>query len=305
MTDRDLPSIVVPENIVATLTNSVAAVLRLCVAPTHGAGAPLSWIARPDAPELIVALLRSAELPASVIPAAAAALSLPVPPLVTAHIGRELVARFEHETGWHPPLYSWCPEDHPIHDDINAWIRRDCYAQRVVDRLRDDAAAQGVWPAHVVIVDDCIHEGGTSALARPLLLQAFPLGVTPAFASLGVASLDTLLDASFASEPLGRRAWPACQRLLSELLRGYEETDDGCVPIDTIERVRTLGDRVAREASVGQYRSQWEHAYATLAAMYGEAALPTVRPRVQAALADAVARRIGARLTATLASDDV
>lgn len=296
MTYRDLPKIVVPEDMAEGLAEIVAGVLRSCAAPVRQAGGQTRWALRPDSPDLIVALLRSAEVPAAIIPAAAAALCVPAPPLVGAHIGRELVARFEWAAGWRAPIYWAFGEDDPIHSDIARWAERDERVQRICAALRDDAAARGVWPSHVMIVDDCIHEGGTSALAVPLVIQAFGLALRPEFVSMGFYEQSRLFEATFAAEPLADRARYGCYELLRELLRGYEETDDGCVPLTTLEQLRSIGDTLS-DASVAPYR--------TLAALYGEAALLALRPRVIAALAETVVARLARHLDSAAAAEAI
>ncbi len=222
---KSLPDIVIPQPFAEALHRLAHSALHTFATPHTAADGRIGWVPRSDAPELIVVLLRTGELHFRPLEALAQAHGVALPPVIYTHIGREMTARWEEgSTG--TMIYWLLDEDDDLFDNIDAWLRDDAYAQQIVTQMHHEAEAHQIIPERVVVIDDCMHEGGTSTMARLLIKQAFELVDKPVFFYLYCGNIGPIIRATFANERLPEQH--IVYIYLDELMRGYMETDISC-----------------------------------------------------------------------------
>lgn len=285
---KPLPDIVIPPPLAEALRRAAHSALPLFAEPYTDVDGADGWLPRPDAPELIVVLLRTGELHFLPLEALAQAQGVVLPPVIYAHIGREMSARWER--GSDPLIYWLFDKDHELFRDIDQWLRKDKYAQQIVARLQQDAEAEQVVSERVLVIDDCSHEGGTSTMARLLIRHAYELVDEPDFYYLYCGSMYDIVTATFQHEPFPDPY--LCYEYLDELMRGYIETGTSCERITWNAHLQSLSDDIMEPRiaySQRQPRAPKPIApYPLLKAWYGDEALLLFREAVVAALVEVV-----------------
>lgn len=276
---RPLPRVTLPPQEGARLRAACSEALHRFADPVLRADGQRRWKPRADAPELIIVLLRAAEPPFRALEALAAARGVGLPPVIRAHIGRELQARYFADGG---DLTPWPISllDEEAQEEIarpfEAWLQADPYAQSVVCGMRTDAEAHQLIPERVLVVDDCTFEGGTWLAAHSLVRQAFELVDEPEIAFLGAGNLSSAIRAAVAIEPLTRAQVSQAAAFFSYLGKGYLETPTSCVRLESPEHLAAVGQLVRADAPAslpGKRQSLPGDPYPMFKALYGDEAL--------------------------------
>lgn len=238
-----------------------------------------------DAPEVIVLLLRSAELRFAAIEGVAQAFDITLPPVIKAHIGRELLGAYYSQKKYvnpHPFQWFW---DDSEKEDYRDWLQTYPYAEEVVIQMIEEAERLHILPERVLIFDDCIFEGGTAFAAHHMVKWAFDLVEEPTLHTLYVTNFESyIIDAIFPKEPPYdegmskrrkkhlKREWRSVSSYFNRLLKGYLETSTSLQPIESRAQLEPL------DPTGYQLASQF----------YTDEVMLTFRAQVMAALREAV-----------------
>lgn len=140
----------------------------------------------PDAPDVIVLLLRSAELRFAAIEGMAQAFDITLPPVIKAYIGQELLAEYykQHQNvNPHPFQWFWHESEK---EDYRDWLETYSYAEEVIIQMIEQAERLHILPERVLIFDDCIFEGSTAFAAHHMVKWAFDLVEKPTLDTFSV-----------------------------------------------------------------------------------------------------------------------
>lgn len=275
---KPLPPIKIPVKFQTALREAARKLAEtLAVAEMDEAGRTI-YQPRLDRPDLIVVLLRSAELTYLAVEPYLESIGLGRPTAIFAHIGREFYNRFGATRGrehWENSFFLAENEEIVRFAD---WLADDGYAQRVVVKMREDATAVGQpYPRRLLVFDDFQSEGSSLFAARQLIQKAFPTVTQLAELVTYTQGKDEIVAETFASVYfLADIRGLACS-YLGMLLTGYREVDEqDLVPLNTPAELELLGD--------SHELLRRRHIYKRLVKLYGVDNLLQFRSEMLAAL---------------------
>jgi hypothetical protein len=233
----------------------------------------------PKRPDLVIALLRAAELPCLALMTYIETIGLSRPPLIFAHIGREMFIRYQRTAGGEGSDMIFLTGTEEMVQAYAAWLLRDRYAQEVMDKMKRDAAAVGQpRPHRVMVMDDFETEGATLYSAWRLIEKALPeVKIGDRF--MTHTQIDyPVIEGTFADAPFPVRDRGLYYDFLEKLLRGYwEKKNGGLLPLNNEAALAWLGKRRSFHK---------RQVYPTLKALYGVDNLLQFRGKVLAAMQD-------------------
>jgi hypothetical protein len=272
-----LPPIKIPVKFQAALREAAQKLAEtLAVAETDEIGRTI-YQPRTERPDLIVVLLRSAELTYLALEPYLASLGIGRPTVIFAHIGREFYSRFGASRGGSIGENSFFLAENEEIVCFADWLADDDYAQRVVNKMREDATAVGQpYPRRLLIFDDFQSEGSSLFAARQLIQKAFPTVTQLSELVTYTQATNEIVTTTFAQADFLPDKRGLTYHYLEMLLNGYREVEErDLVCLNTAVELELLGDDPTLRR---------RHIYKGLVKLYGVDNLLQFRNKVMAAL---------------------